>query len=163
MQAKAAMSHGEWGRLFEEKLVPFGIRSAQMLMAIAEHPQLSNTKHVSLLPRSWGTLYELTKVPEPVLDRAFQDRVITPDMARKAVQALLPARPARTPTTNGTANPVEPEGAPVEVPVATNPESDALHHAQTAISELEQIRDDDRHRKEAYDLVREWLRAHVGI
>ena len=35
-----------------------------MLMAIAEHPAISNTNHGSYLPPSWGTLYELTKVPE---------------------------------------------------------------------------------------------------
>ena len=56
------MPHGECERMFGQSLVPFGIRSAQMLMAVAQHPVISNTKHVSFLPPSWGTLYELTKV-----------------------------------------------------------------------------------------------------
>ncbi len=48
--------------MFEDALVPFTIRTAQMLMAIAEHPQLSNSAHAQNLPPSWRTLYEFTKV-----------------------------------------------------------------------------------------------------
>src|SRR5262245_55999974 len=36
--AKAALSHGEWGRLFTERLVPMCSAKAVMLMAIARHP-----------------------------------------------------------------------------------------------------------------------------
>ena len=42
--------------------LPFGKRTAQRLMAIASDQRLSNTTHVSLLPASWQTLYELTKL-----------------------------------------------------------------------------------------------------
>ncbi len=69
--------------MFKDALVPLGIRSAQMLMTVAEHPTLSNTKHVSLLPPSWGTLYELTKLPDKALDNAFRDGVITPSGAAR--------------------------------------------------------------------------------
>ena len=58
VKAKADLAHGEWGRLFEDDLVPFGQRTADRLMAIARHPVLSNSTHVSNLPPSWGTLYE---------------------------------------------------------------------------------------------------------
>jgi hypothetical protein len=40
-------------------------------MMIADHPVLSKRAHVHVLPPSWRTLYELTKVPEPVLIAAF--------------------------------------------------------------------------------------------
>ena len=50
--------------MVESDKVPFGVRTAQFLMAIAEHSILSNTKHASLLPPSWMTVYELTKLVE---------------------------------------------------------------------------------------------------
>jgi hypothetical protein len=58
--AKADLAHGRWGRLFDEAMLPFGKRTAERLMAIANHPLLSNT-----------TLYKLTKVPEPTLKNAL--------------------------------------------------------------------------------------------
>jgi len=88
IQAKADLAHGEWGRLFDEKLIPFSQQTANKLMAVASHPQMSNPAHVRNLPPSWGTLYELTKIPEPTLQHALADGRITPDMPRKAVQAL---------------------------------------------------------------------------
>ncbi len=33
-------------------------------MSIGADSRLSNTKHVSLLPASWGSLYELTKLDD---------------------------------------------------------------------------------------------------
>lgn len=59
-------------------LVPFGLSSADKLMKIAEHPQLSDTAHVRYLPSALTTLYDLTKVPDKVLDNAFRDGLITP-------------------------------------------------------------------------------------
>lgn len=35
---------------------------AQRLMQIASNPALANATHVSLLPPSWGTLYELSRL-----------------------------------------------------------------------------------------------------
>ena len=89
LKAKNDLVHGEWGRLFEDELVPFGRQTAFRLMAIADHPQLSNVAHAQHFPPAWYTLYELTKVPSPILKNAFRDGVITPDMPRKAVQELV--------------------------------------------------------------------------
>lgn len=89
LKAKEILAHGEWCRMFDERLVPFGVRSAQRLMKIASHPQLSNATHVSYLPPSWGTLYELTKADDLRLKNALHDGLITPDMSRKAVQELV--------------------------------------------------------------------------
>jgi hypothetical protein len=94
LAAKAALDHGMWERLFAGhpaavlRPVPFSIRTAQRLMAIAEHPVLAQATHVSCLPPSWGTLYELTKVSEPVLERALRDGWIHPDMERAEAEAL---------------------------------------------------------------------------
>jgi hypothetical protein len=97
-EAKTALVHGEWTRLFSDDLLPFGKRSADMMIAVADHSVLSNEKHASSLPPSWFTLYQLTKVPSDVLRNALKDGVITSDMPRKAIKLLMPARtpqPAR--------------------------------------------------------------------
>jgi hypothetical protein len=96
VKAKGDLEHGEWGRLFEDGLVPFTQNTAQRLMLIAEHPQLSNTAHVQHLPPSWGTLYELTKVEPKRLTAALNDGTITPNMKRSAVAELLPTRKKRS-------------------------------------------------------------------
>lgn len=92
VKAKADLAHGEWGRLFSDELIPFSHRTANRLMAIAQNPILSNSTHVSNLPPSWGSLYELTKVEPAKLKNALKDGVVTPDMKRSDVVALLPAR-----------------------------------------------------------------------
>lgn len=93
--ARKDLPHGEWTRMFRDGLLPFGHRTADRLIAIAGHAILSNETHVSCLPDSWGTLYALTEIPVPVLKNALKDGVITPDMPRKAIKALLPAKRSR--------------------------------------------------------------------
>jgi hypothetical protein len=90
-RAKTQLGRGEWGRLFAEKMVPFTISTAQRLMKIAAHPELSNPAHVQYLPSSWWTLYELTKVEPETLSAAFNAKLISPTMERQHVKALLPA------------------------------------------------------------------------
>ena len=51
--------------------LPFGDRTAQMLMRVANDSRLSNPKHVSLLPNSWMTLYEITKLDDATFDGAL--------------------------------------------------------------------------------------------
>jgi hypothetical protein len=56
-------------------------------MAVATDRTLSKATHVSLsplLPPSWGTLYELTKVEPPTLAAALTDGRIHPAMERNA-------------------------------------------------------------------------------
>jgi hypothetical protein len=86
-EAKANVDHGDWLKLVEE--LPFGEDTAQRLMAIARHPVISNTEHVRDLPPSWGTLYQLTRLPDDVLLARIEDHSIHPDMERKDVAALL--------------------------------------------------------------------------
>jgi hypothetical protein len=70
---------GEWERIFTghpdvvKRPVEVTARTAQRLMKIARHPVLGKAAHVQFLPSAWGTLYELTKLPEPTLRAALAD------------------------------------------------------------------------------------------
>lgn len=87
IESKAALRHGEWGRMVCRRL-PFGERTAQVLMAIAEHPVLSNPNHAAVLPACWTTLAELAQLPPPDLEALIADRRIRSDMQRKDAAAL---------------------------------------------------------------------------
>jgi N6-adenosine-specific RNA methylase IME4 len=84
MDAKAALPHGSFGQMIELDL-PFTARTAQMLMAIAADPRLTNPKHVSHLPASWGTLYEISKLDDRQFNDAIADGTIKPDMDRRDI------------------------------------------------------------------------------
>jgi Protein of unknown function (DUF3102) len=86
--AKADLGHGAFLKMIEERL-PFSARKAQMLMRIAENPVLSNTKHVSHLPPSWGTLYRLTELPDRELEQMLTDGRINADSERKDVDDII--------------------------------------------------------------------------
>jgi hypothetical protein len=81
------LPHGEFLKMVNEDL-PFGEDAAEQLMAIAAHPVISNSEHVRNLPPSWGTLYQLTRLPAPVLEAKIADGTINPGMERKDVAAL---------------------------------------------------------------------------
>lgn len=78
---------GEWAKLCDQ--LPFSDRTAQMLMKIANTPRLTDPKHVSVLPPSWGTLYELTKLDDKTFKQAMAKGTINPEMERKDAEALL--------------------------------------------------------------------------
>ncbi len=83
-EAKAALPHGAFTAMIESEL-PFGARTAQMLMKIGADARLSDAKHVSHLPASWGTLFELTKLDDETLTRRIKEGTIRPDMQRREV------------------------------------------------------------------------------
>jgi hypothetical protein len=87
IEAKRQLDYGDFTTMIESDL-PFGERTAQRLMAIAEDQRLPT--HVSVLPPSWGTLYELTRLPDEAFERAISEGRINPDMERADVQRLLP-------------------------------------------------------------------------
>ena len=89
IQAKDSLEHGQWLDMVRAEL-PFAERTAQRLMAIASNPVIANAAHVSLLPASWGTLYELTKLPSVELEAKINDGSINPRLERRDVTALLP-------------------------------------------------------------------------
>ncbi len=85
--AKEALPHGEFQAMVESDL-PFGPRSARMLMAVAKHPRLSDRNHGSDLPASWRTLYELSKLDDDSFAAALEGGKIRPDMERQEARAL---------------------------------------------------------------------------
>jgi hypothetical protein len=87
-KAKAALPHGAFTEMIERDL-PFGARTAQRLMAIAACERLSNPTHVSHLPPYWGTLYELTKLPDALFQAGLSTGEINPEMERHEVSRLL--------------------------------------------------------------------------
>jgi hypothetical protein len=94
IEAKAACEHGEFLRLFKghENAVsdplPFGIRWADMLMAVASNSVLSNWKHASNLPQSASTLYELSRLDDEALLAGIKTGEIHAEMSRSDASAL---------------------------------------------------------------------------
>jgi hypothetical protein len=91
IEAKEELAHGSFEATIKRH---FDIRTAQCLMKITRHPVLSNANHGSLLPPSWRTLYELTKLPDDVLLAKLKDGTISPKFERKDVTAILMAMKA---------------------------------------------------------------------
>ena len=107
IDAKEALPHGEFISMIEADL-PFKRHTAFRLMKIAGDERLTNVAHVQHFPPSWGTVYELTKLPDDVFEAKIADGSINPEMKRKdvarenriitkardeeRVQALVPAK-----------------------------------------------------------------------
>ncbi len=86
VEAKAALPHGQFGALLDElEMTP---RTAQRFMAIAKNVVLSDATRVSLLPSAWGTLYELSRVPDEVLEAAIDSGQVTTGTTRAEAAAL---------------------------------------------------------------------------
>jgi hypothetical protein len=81
------LKHGEWSKLVGK--LPFGLRTAQMLMEIADNAILTKAKHVSHLPASWGTLHLLTTIEDEPLEKMLTDGTINADTERKEVEKII--------------------------------------------------------------------------
>jgi N6-adenosine-specific RNA methylase IME4 len=90
IEAKAALDHGEFMAMIDNEL-PFGVNMVGRLMKIARNPELVNSDHSQILPTSWQTLYELTKLDDATLAAALADGRIRPDMERSEAQLLRTA------------------------------------------------------------------------
>ena len=84
IRAKEQLDHGEFGAMIKESL-PFGASTAQRLMIVAADSRVTNPAHVQHLPPHWGTLYEITKLPDDKFDALIKDGTICPDMERGAI------------------------------------------------------------------------------
>jgi hypothetical protein len=126
--AKKQVGHGPWLTMFpgrpDSVAKPLGFHesTARRLMIIVAHKELTNRAHVHVLPPSWGTLYELTKVPEPTLRKALTNGSIRPDMERREVASL-----------RGRASQGKPRPG---VPAGSTPMSRFSREAQEAIETL---------------------------
>lgn len=81
IEAKAALKHGQFGDMCE-RLLPFSIDTAQRLMAIARDNRLTDPALSKLLPPSWGTLYDITRLSDAEIQKAVEKKVIRPDVER---------------------------------------------------------------------------------
>jgi hypothetical protein len=71
---------------------------AEMLMAIAKNKVLANPNMFGLLPKSWSTLFLMSKAEPKVLEAKLADGTWNTETERKEVRALLkPKDPADTP------------------------------------------------------------------
>ncbi len=82
--AKEDLEHGEFEAMIERDL-PFGPRTARMLMTVSRDQRLSDRNHGSVLPPSWRTLYELTKLDDSTFAARIADGSIRPDLERREV------------------------------------------------------------------------------
>jgi hypothetical protein len=87
-EAKASLASDDFEAMVETDL-NLGVRTVQMLMAIAKSRAITNPANHGSLPPSWRTLYELSKLPESVVNKAILAGAITPTMERRAVVRLL--------------------------------------------------------------------------
>lgn len=90
--AKAELAHGEFISMINTKL-DFGRNTAERLMSVALNEPLRNLEsskgaHAPLLPTSWFTLYELTKLTGDEFDAALEAGVIRSDMSRADVASF---------------------------------------------------------------------------
>jgi N6-adenosine-specific RNA methylase IME4 len=88
IRAKVLLPHGEFEAMVESDL-PFGPRSARMLMAIADDPRLQNGTNGSVLPTSWRCLYEITRLDDATLETRIADGTIRADMVRQDLAAAV--------------------------------------------------------------------------
>ena len=92
IKRQKALHHGDWGKLFQQKLLPFGQETARQLMAIAKNKVLTNSKFSWNLPPSWPTLFQLTQFAgnfgDDVLVEHLESGQITGDTTRADVERL---------------------------------------------------------------------------
>lgn len=87
IEAKERVANGEFGSLVKSDL-PFGVRTAQRLMAIARDPRLTAPDIAAILPGSWRTLSELMQLSNDQFLHGIQEGVIRPEMTRADVARL---------------------------------------------------------------------------
>ena len=88
-----------WKALHRSKLLmqlhlPFSVRTAERLMAIARNPVLTKSDNLSLLLRVLGLFYLLSQVDVDRLEAKLADGTITSRL--EAVEATIACRPAGT-------------------------------------------------------------------
>ena len=87
LKDKYELPHGEFMEMVENEL-PFGSRTAQVLMQISRNTVLANTQSSAVLPRSLSALVELAKIKPDLLERELNVGSIHPDMTCKDAQLL---------------------------------------------------------------------------
>lgn len=86
IEAKERVAHGQFGDVVEAAGISDA--TARRLMAIANNPALSNRTHAYVLPGSWTTLYELSRMEPQAIEQGIAEGAIRPDTTRDDVHAL---------------------------------------------------------------------------
>lgn len=89
IQAKEQLAHGQWLAMWESRRMKFGLRTGEMLMRVARHPALRNSKHFSSLPAAWSILHVLSQLPPEVVQQGIADGVINTELKLTAARRLL--------------------------------------------------------------------------
>src|SRR5262249_1474948 len=90
LAAKKQLRHGQFEAMIEADL-PFKLRTAECLMAIARHPRLSKSHTCALLPTSWRALYELSRLSGKEFDAAVGEGHIHAEMTVDDASDLVQA------------------------------------------------------------------------
>lgn len=85
IQAKSELP-GQFEAMVATDLL-FGPRTARRLMQIARNWEYRFRTHASVLPPSWMSLYELTKLTDAEYGTLIDDRTIRPDVEREEIVA----------------------------------------------------------------------------
>jgi len=85
IEMKEELEHGSFEATVKRHM---STTTAKHLMMIARHPILSKRDHGHVLPASWRTLYELTKLPDETLIAKLKDGTINPKTERSDVIAI---------------------------------------------------------------------------
>jgi hypothetical protein len=145
--AKAALDqHGRWERMVAAYL-PFDISTAQRLMKIARDPRIAKAAHGQLLPDSWRTTYELTRLPDEAFARAEANGEIHRRMSRK--DAITLVRLALPPPREREKSATDEEAAPGDKDKAA--EAEAAHRWRNSVAV---------HAKNAIDLTAMWAKTY---
>ncbi len=80
------LSHGEWLPMIKQDL-SFGPKTASRLMQIGRDTRIINGAYTHHLPRSWYTLYELTKLTDAQFEANIESKLIKSDMGQAAIRA----------------------------------------------------------------------------
>jgi hypothetical protein len=83
-EAKEALSGRFIG--FVQSRLGMSPRTAERLMAIAADTWITDSTHVSSLPPSWGTLYQIATLAVPERERLVEAGIIRPDMERADIE-----------------------------------------------------------------------------
>jgi hypothetical protein len=88
IRAKGELDHGEFQFMIDTEL-PFGRRTAQMMMAVARDDRLRKANTCSLLPPHWRTLYQITWLEDGPFDRLIDNCIIRPEITYAEINKVL--------------------------------------------------------------------------
>jgi hypothetical protein len=98
LEAKDVLPHGSFKTMMQLHL-PFSVRTAERLMAIARNPVLTKSDNLSLLPPSSGTLYLLSQVDVDRLEAKLAEGTITSRLEAADVKRKVLEHESAEPTT----------------------------------------------------------------